>query len=172
MMNPGNLKVSTPSDFEIAMTRNFNAGRLLVFEAITRPELVKKWMLGPPGWTMPVCEIDLRVGGSYRYLWRSEADGAEMGTRGVFREVVKPERVVCTEKFDQAWYPGEGLITNSLVENAGQTTLTLTVQYESREARDMALKSGMETGVAMSFDRLEELVLSAAMAGAKGGNLS
>ena len=172
MMNPGNLKVSTPSDLEIAMTRDFDAARELVFEAITQAVLVKKWLLGPPGWSMPVCEIDLRVGGSYRYLWRSDADGTEMGTRGVFREIVKPERVVCTEKFDQAWYPGEGLITNSLVESAGRTTLTLNVRYETREARDIALKSGMDKGVEMSFNRLEELILSTAAAGAQGGRES
>jgi uncharacterized protein YndB with AHSA1/START domain len=141
------------------MTRVFNAPRQLVFGALTKPELVKQWLLGPPGWTMPVCEIDLRVGGAYRFQWRG-TDGAEMGTRGVFREIAPPERFVATERFDNPWYPGESLVTYLLVEQGGKTTLTLTVLYESREARDGVLKSGMEKGVAMSYDRLEQLLAS------------
>jgi len=163
-MNTGNLKVTTPSDREIAMTRVFDAPRHLVFRALTTPELVQKWLLGPPGWTMPVCEMDLRVGGAYRFLWRG-ADGAEMGTRGVFREIAPPERFVATEQFDKPWYPGEALVTYLLVEQGGKTTLTLTVLYASREARDGVLKSGMERGVAMSYDRLAELL---ALRGATG----
>jgi uncharacterized protein YndB with AHSA1/START domain len=139
------------------MTRVFNAPRQLVFGALTKPELVKQWLLGPPGWTMPVCEIDLRVGGAYRFQWRG-TDGAEMGTRGVFREIAPPERFVATERFDNPWYPSESLVTYLLVEQGGKTTLTLTVLYESREARDGVLKSGMEKGVAMSYDRLEQLL--------------
>jgi uncharacterized protein YndB with AHSA1/START domain len=157
MKNTGNLKVITPSDREIAMTRIFDAPRRLLFEALTKPELVKQWLLGPPGWTMPVCEIDLRVGGAYRFVWRGP-DGTEMGTRGVCREIVPPERFVTTERFDEPWYPGEALVTYALVERGGITTLTLTVLYESREARDVALKSSMERGVAMSYDRLEQLL--------------
>src|SRR5271167_1955115 len=106
MMNPGAakaLKVTTPSDREIAMTRVFHAPRRLVFDAWTKPELVKQWLLGPPGWTMPVCEIDLRVGGTYRYVWRRDSDGSEMGMGGIFREIVPHERIVSTEVFDQAW---------------------------------------------------------------------
>jgi uncharacterized protein YndB with AHSA1/START domain len=164
MMNTGNLKVTTPSDREIAMTRVFDAPRHLVFRALTTPELVQKWLLGPPGWTMPVCEMDLRVGGAYRFLWRG-TDGAEMGTRGVFREIAPPERFVATEQFDKPWYPGEALVTYLLVEQGGKTTLTLTVLYASREARDGVLKSGMERGVAMSYDRLAELL---ALRGATG----
>ena len=164
MMNTGNLKVTTPSDREIAMTRVFDAPRHLVFRALTTPELVQKWLLGPPGWAMPVCEMDLRVGGAYRFLWRG-ADGAEMGTRGVFREIAPPERFVATEQFDKPWYPGEALVTYLLVEQGGKTTLTLTVLYASREARDGVLKSGMERGVAMSYDRLAELL---ALRGATG----
>jgi len=165
MMNTGNFKVATPTDREIAMTRVFNAPRHLVFGALSKPELVKQWLLGPPGWTMPVCEIDLRVGGAYRFQWRGP-DGTEMGTRGVFREIASPERFVATERFDDPWYTGESLITYVLVERSGKTTLTLTVLYESREARDGVLKSGMEKGVAMSYDRLEQLLASVAAAGA------
>jgi uncharacterized protein YndB with AHSA1/START domain len=157
MMNTGNFKVTTPTDREIAMTRVFNAPRHLVFGALSKPELVKQWLFGPPGWTMPVCEIDLRVGGAYRFQWRGP-DGTEMGTRGVFREIAPPERFVATERFDDPWYPGEALITYVLAEHGGKTTLTLTVLYESREARDGVLKGGMEKGVAMSYDRLEQLL--------------
>lgn len=157
--NAETLKVTTPSDREIAMTRVFDAPRRLVFEAMTKPELLKKWLLGPPGWTMPVCEIDLKVGGAYRFLWRN-ADGIEMGIRGVYREIASPERFVATEKFDQPWYPGEALITNVLVEKGDKTILTLTVRYESKEARDGVLKTGMQKGVAASYDRLAELLPS------------
>jgi uncharacterized protein YndB with AHSA1/START domain len=140
-------------------TRAFNAPRNLVFDAHTKPELVNRWLLGPPGWTMPVCEIDLRVGGYYRYVWRNE-DGSEMGLGGVFREIVPPERLVATERFDQPWYPGEALDTTDFAEERGKTTVTLTVLYESREARDAVLKSPMEEGMAGGYDRLDELLAS------------
>lgn len=156
----GQLKVTTPSDREIAMTRVFDAPRRLVFDAHTKPELVKRWLLGPPGWSMPVCEIDLRVGGKYRYVWRRDTDGTQMGMGGAYREIVAPERIVNTERFDEAWYPGEGVGTLVLTERQGKTTLTHTMRYESREARDGVLKSGMETGAAASYDRLAELLAS------------
>ncbi|HEY1270344.1 MAG TPA: SRPBCC family protein [Terriglobales bacterium] len=140
------------------MTRTLNAPRHLVFEAFTKPELIKQWLLGPDGWSMPVCEVDLRVGGKYRYVWRRDKDGTEMGMGGVYREIVVPERIVSTEQFDQAWYPGEAVGTLTLVEQAGKTKITSTVLYESRDARDGVLKSPMESGVAASYDRLEELL--------------
>ena len=157
MTNEANLKVTTRGDREIVMTRAFDAPRKLVFDAFTKPELVKQWLLGPPGWSMPVCEIDLRVGGSYRYVWRKPGV-PDMGMGGVYREVVAPQRVVATEKFDQAWYPGEAVGTLVLVEQSGKTTVTQTVLYASGEARDAVLKSGMEKGVAASYDRLEEML--------------
>jgi uncharacterized protein YndB with AHSA1/START domain len=157
MTNTGKLKITTPTDREIVMTRVFDAPRRLVFEALTTPELVRQWLLGPPGWTMPVCEVDLRVGGAYRHLWR-DVDGSEMGMRGTILEVVVPERLVATEKFDQPWYPGEAVVTNVLTEEGGKTTLTLTVRYESREARDAVLKTPMAQGVAAGYDRLAELL--------------
>src|SRR5207247_8670465 len=106
MKRAATLQLTTPSDREIAMTRVFDAPRKLVFDAHTKPELVKRWLLGPPGWSMPVCEIDLRVGGRFRYVWRRDNDGTQMGMGGVYREIVAPERIVNTEKFDEAWYPG------------------------------------------------------------------
>jgi uncharacterized protein YndB with AHSA1/START domain len=102
------------------------------------------------------------VGGAYRYLWRN-ADGTEMGMRGIILEIVVPERLVATEKFDQSWYPGEALDTTILTEQAGKTTLTLTVRYESRETRDAVLKTPMESGVAAGYDRLAELLATQAM---------
>ena len=158
MFFPDSFKVSTPSDRVIEVTRDFDAGRALVFDAFTKPELVRRWLLGPPGWTMPVCEIDLRVGGAYRYVWQCEKDGSRMGMGGVFREVVPLERLVATEKFDDAWYPGEALDTTVFVEVRGITRTTITILYESKEARDTARRSGMEYGMAAGYDRLEALL--------------
>ena len=157
MKDSGALKVTARSDREIVMTRVFEAPRNLVFDAYTKPELPKRWLGVFGGYSMPVCEVDLRVGGTYRFVWRGP-DGAEMGVRGVYREVVRPERLVHTEKFDEAWYPGESLITTVLAEQGGKTTLTVTMRYESREARDAVLKSPMESGVAQSYDKLAELL--------------
>jgi len=103
MKNIEGLKLTTRGDRELLMTRDFDAPRRLVCDAFTKPELVKQWLLGPPGWTMPVCEIDLRVGGVYRYVWRRDSDGTKMGMGGVYREIAAPERLVSTEVFDEAW---------------------------------------------------------------------
>jgi uncharacterized protein YndB with AHSA1/START domain len=151
------LKITPQSDREIVMTRVFNAPRELVFDAYTRPELLKRWLGVFRGHTMPVCEVDLRVGGAYRWVWRL-ADGSDMGVRGVYREVVRPERLVNTERFDEAWYPGESLITTVFTEKNGKTTMTVTMRYESREARDAVLKSPMESGVAESYDNLARML--------------
>ena len=158
MANPSGLKVAANGEREIVMTRAFRAPRQLVFDAHTKPELVRKWLLGPEGWTMPICEIDLRVGGKYRYVWQRDKDGSKMGMGGEFREIASPERLVCTEKFDDPWYPGESLNTLLLVERDGTTTLTQTMRYDSREIRDAVLKSPMESGVAVSYDRLDAIL--------------
>lgn len=158
MLYPDSFKVTTPSDREIRVTRDFNAPRRMVFDAFTKPELVRRWLLGPPGWVMPVCEIDLKVGGAYRYRWRHESDGREMGMSGEFREVVSPERLVATERFDESWYPGDALDTTVFVEQGAITKIAITMLYESREARDTARASGMEQGMAAGYSRLEELL--------------
>jgi len=158
MNSADTLKITTPSDRELVMTRVFDAPRTLVYDAHTKPELVKRWLLGPPGWSMPVCEIDLRVGGTYRYVWRRDTDGTEMGMGGVYREIRAPERIVSTERFDEAWYPGEAVGTLVLREQGGRTTLTYTMLYQSRAARDAVVKSNMESGVAASYDRLADLL--------------
>lgn len=151
------LAVTTPSDREISMTRIFNAPRRLVFEAYTKPHLLSRWLLGPEGWTMPVCEIDLAVGGRYRYVWRHK-DGREMAMGGVYREIVVPERLVTTELFDEDWTGGETLSTLVLVEQGGMTTMTTTVVYASQQARDGALRSGMTDGLEAGYSRLDDVL--------------
>jgi uncharacterized protein YndB with AHSA1/START domain len=155
------LIVTTPNDREIVMTRVFDAPRTLVFEAHTTPELLKRWLHGPDGWLLTVCEIDLKVGGKYRYVWR-HADGREMGMGGTYREIVQPERLVTTELFDEDWTGGETLGTLVLTERNGQTTLTNTLLYSSKETRDNVLKSGMERGVEASYVRLDGMLATIA----------
>jgi uncharacterized protein YndB with AHSA1/START domain len=158
MKNSGTFSLRAHGDREIVITRVFDATRQMVFEAYTKPELVKRWLLGADGWSLPVCEIDLRVGGKYRYVWKNDSDGREMGMGGIYREVVPPERIVSTEVFDEAWYPGEAVGTIVLVEHDGRTTLTQTILYNSRETRDAVLKSPMQDGLTVSYDRLERLL--------------
>ena len=154
---PDGFKMSMPTEREILIQRDFHAPRQLVFDAFTKPELVRQWLLGPSGWTMPVCEIDLRVGGRYRYVWRK--DGVkDMGMGGVFREVVVPARLVATEKFEDSWYAGEALDTTVFAEVGDVTQVELRVLYESKEARDTASKSGMERGMIEGYNRLEEML--------------
>jgi uncharacterized protein YndB with AHSA1/START domain len=166
MKTVGKLQITTLGDREIAMTRVFDAPRRLVYRALTEPELLRRWFYGPDGWSLAVCDIDLRVGGRYRYVWRHTDRGEEMGMGGVFREVVPNQRIVATELFDEPWYPGEALTTQHLAEQAGKTTLTTTVLYASREARDGVLKSPMESGVAAGYDRLETVLTTMANANA------
>jgi len=161
-MTHAQVKITPSGDRDLVMTRDFAAPRKLVYDAHTKPELVRQWLLGPPGWTMPVCDMDVRVGGRYRWEWRKETDGTTMGMGGAYREVKAPERLVSTEKFDDAWYPGESLNTLVLVEKGGRTTLTQTMRYESREAREAVIKSGMEQGVAASYDRLDDVLAATA----------
>ena len=153
------LKVTTPTDREIVITRVFDAPRSLIFNCMSKPELVRRWLLGPPGYTMPVCEIDFRVGGRYRYVWRGP-DGTEMGMGGVYREIVLSERIVQTELFDQDWTGGETVGTALLTEQGSRTTLTITELYSSKEARDGALRTGMAEGMSAGYDRLAELLTS------------
>ena len=157
--NIGRLQVTTPSEREIAMTRVFDAPRSLVFDAWTKPELLRRWLGVRGGWTFAVCEVDLKVGGSYRFVWRGP-DGSEMAMGGVYREIVRPERLVATEKFDEPWYEGEALDTMVFVEHGGKTTATTTVLYASREVRDAVLKSPMDRGVSESYEKLDEVLAS------------
>lgn len=157
MAKIGTLKLTTPTDREIVMTRLFDAPRSLVFDAMTKPELLKRWLTGPPGWSMTICEVDLRVGGAYRYVWCGP-DGTEMGMGGVHREIVVPERIVCTQLFDQDWTGGEALGTLVLAEEGGKTTLTNTILYSSKQVRDAVLQTPMDQGVAAGYDKLDEVL--------------
>jgi uncharacterized protein YndB with AHSA1/START domain len=159
MKMSGRLKLTTPSDTEILMVREFAASRRLVYDALTKPDLVSRWLGVFGGHTMAVCEIDLRVGGRYRYVW-TMPEGGLMGMGGVFQEIVPDERIVVTERFEDAWYPGEAINVTTLAEETGRTTMSLLVRYESKEARDAVLKSGMETGVDASYDTLDGLLAS------------
>jgi uncharacterized protein YndB with AHSA1/START domain len=156
MKNTGTLKVTTPTDREIVLTRVFDPPRRLVFDALSKPELLKRWF-GPRGWSLVVCEVDFKVGGGFRFVLR-DPDGRQMGMRGVYRELAPPERSIHMESFDD--YPGESQVTTVLVEQGGKTTLTATVLAASREARDAVIKSGMEHGAAETYDRLAELLPS------------
>jgi uncharacterized protein YndB with AHSA1/START domain len=156
--------VALPNDRDVVVTRAFNAPRALVYDAWTKPDLVSRWLLGPPGWTMPICEMDVRVGGKFRWRWRNE-QGAEFGFHGVFKEVVRPSRIVHTEIYeprDSGDEMGEALITAVLTETAGVTTHTMTIRYASKEVRDAALKTGMTDGMEQSFVKLDALLAEAA----------
>ena len=154
MKNTGTLKVSLPTEREVVMTRAFDAPRRLVFDALTKPELLKRWF-GPRGWSLVVCEADLKVGGAWRWVLRGP-DGRDMGMRGVYQEIKPPERLVSTESFDD--YPGESLNTLILSEEDGKTTFTIMVRYASQEIRDAVIKSGMEHGAAECYDKLAEML--------------
>lgn len=153
MHRSGTLQLSLPSDTEILMTRVFDAPRRLVFAALTRPDLLRRWFGGPPGWRLDVCEIDARVGGKYRYVWVGSS-GEVMGMGGTILEFVAPERMVADERYDQAWYEGQGISSIVLTEQAGQTTLRLTVRYESKAVRDHVLSFPAVAGVEMGYDNL------------------
>jgi uncharacterized protein YndB with AHSA1/START domain len=154
------LEVATPTERAIQMKRAFDAPRNAVFDALTEPRLIRRWLLGPDGWSMPVCEVDLNVGGAYRYLWRNDVDGKEFGVRGTYRGIVRADHIVHTERFDDEWYSGDALVTTTFAEHGDATMVTMTILYESAEARDTALASGMAGGVAKSYDRLAGVLSS------------
>lgn len=158
-MTTSTFTVTTPSDREIAMSRVFNAPRRLVFDAWTKPELLKRWLGVREGWTMVLCEVELKVDGRYRYVWRGPKE-EKLGLGGTFREIAAPDRLVSTEAFEEEWYSGEAIDTLVLTEKDGKTTATLTMLLETKDARDMALRSGMETGVAQSYDVLDAVLAS------------
>lgn len=152
------LEITLPSDREIRITRAFDAPRELVWDAHTKPELVRRWLLGPPGWEMPVCRIDLRVGGEYRYEWVDKGRGKTMGMGGVYTEVVKPEKIGSREKFDDDWTGGETTALQVFTEKSGRTTSTMTILYASKEARDGAAATGMTDGMEAGYQRLDEVL--------------
>lgn len=156
-------EVSLPSDTTVRVTRDFKAPRELVWRAHTDPALVRRWMLGPPGWSMPVCDMDLRPGGAYRWRWRSDADGKEFGFFGIFREVDAPSHLVHVENYDPGDIGGTmptdspAIIHTSFTEKAGITTLVTVMEFASRELRDAAVSTGMTDGMEMGYVRLDAL---------------
>ena len=161
MKNPDTFQITTPSDCEIAFTRVFNAHRQLVWDAMHKPEFIRRWLFGPQGWTMTVCEGEAKVGGTFRWEWQNE-DGRSMAMTGTYREVLPPERVVRSETFEFGCeaQAGEQLGTMLLVEEGKTTRMNLVVRYPSKEARDGALASGMEHGMAEGYARLDALFAS------------
>jgi uncharacterized protein YndB with AHSA1/START domain len=159
-------QVTLPSDREVKVVRSFRAPRALVYRAYTEPALLQRWLLGPPGWSMPICEMDVRVGGRYRWRWRSNTDNSEFGFTGTFREVQPQARLVHTESYDPGTvgggYPeaGEALITITFDEADGSTMVTSLMDFGSKEARDAAVATGMTDGMEQSYQLLDRLLLA------------
>ena len=162
-MTTDKAQVTLPSDREVKVTRSFRAPRTLVYRAYTEPALVRRWMLGPPGWTMPICEMDVREGGQYRWRWRSDDKASEFGFSGTFREVQAPSRIVQTEAYDPGTvggpYPGEpAIVTVTFTEEGGVTTVTSLIDFGSKEARDGAVATGMTDGMEQSYQLMDQLL--------------
>ena len=158
-MNPKSLRISTPTDTTIVITRTFDAPRRLVWEAMFVPDRMRRWMLPPPGWTMTVCVVEPRVGGALRLAWKSEDADPVMTLQGVFKDVVPHERIVHTETM----VTGSGETVGSLVEThefaekGGVTTMRITQAYPSKDARDGAIASGMDQGMEAGYEQLDAM---------------
>jgi uncharacterized protein YndB with AHSA1/START domain len=165
---PAQAEVTLPSDREVRVVRSFNAPRELVWDAHTKPELVQKWMLGPPGWDMPVCEMDVRVGGKYKWQWKSKEDGKQFGFFGTFSEVNAPTKLVHDEYYDPGDIGGSmptgdpAIVSLELGETGGVTTLVCTIKFASKEARDGAVSTGMTGGMEQGYARLDDMFKQAA----------
>ena len=169
-MNSTGLQVATPSDTTILFTRSFNAPRALVWDAMVRPDLVQRWMFCPPGWSWAECAMDVRVGGKFRWAWKGVDGRLALSIWGEYREVLPPARVVHTERMEMG--PGAGacgpeggsaepwelLAALDLVEKNNVTTMTMTLTFSSRQARDMAMASGMEHGMEAGYQTLDGLL--------------
>ena len=156
-------QVTLPSDREVKVVRSFRASRALVYRAYTEPDLVRRWLLGPPGWSMPVCEMDVRVGGRFQWRWRSNQDDSEFGFTGTFREVQAPSRLVHTEAYDPGTVGGghpseDAIVTVTFTEDGGTTTVTTLIDFGSKEARDAAVATGMTDGMEQSYQLLDRLL--------------
>jgi uncharacterized protein YndB with AHSA1/START domain len=156
-------QVTLPSDREVQVERSFRAPKALVYRAYTEPEIVRRWLLGPPGWSMPVCEMDVRVGGGFRWRWQSDRKEGAFGFSGTYREVQPPSRIVHTEAYDPGTvgggYPGEdAIVTITFREDDGVTTVTTLIDFGSKEARDAAMVTGMTDGMEQSYQLLDGLL--------------
>lgn len=172
MQIPAGLQVSTPNDLEIVMTRTFDAPRMLVWEAMTKPELLKRWMFTPPEWSWATCEMDLRIGGEFRWAWNGPNGQLALLIWGVYKEIDAPFRIVHTERMEMG--PGAGtcgpenaegseepwelLATLELNEHGGKTEMRMTLAFGSKAARDGALASGMEHGMEAGYAMLDEIL--------------
>jgi len=165
---PKPAAVTLPSDREVRVVRTFNAPRQLVWDAHTKPELIKRWMLGPSGWSMPVCEMDVRPGGKYKWRWKNDEDGKQFGFHGTFNEVNAPAKLTHDEYYDPGDIGGAmpandpALVTLVLSESGGVTTLVCTMRFASKEARDGAVSTGMTDGMEMGYARLDDMFKQAA----------
>jgi len=151
------LQINQPSELEVEVVRSFAAPRELVFRAYTEPELLQQWMRGPDGWSLPVCEVDLRVGGGYRQVWRKPGV-PDMGLTGRYLEVTPPQKLVASEEFEEDWTGGATTVSTSFADRAGSTVVTTLIRYSSKEARDAAARTGMTDGMEGGFQRLEALL--------------
>lgn len=162
---PKPAQVTSPSEREVRVTRTFNAPRQLVYDAHTKPELVKKWQ-GYPGWDMPICEMDVRVGGKYRWLWKNQEDGTQFGFFGRYTEVNAPSKLVNDQYFDAGNFEstmptGDPCIVSvELSEQSGVTTLVCNLTFVSKEACEGAVATGMTDGMEFSYTRLDDLFRS------------
>lgn len=169
------VTVTTPSDREVVVTRAFDAPAQLIWDAHTKPELIKRWLVGSEGWTMPYCMVDLRVGGRYRYVWQNKETGGQFGSYGEHLEIVPLQKIVTSEVMDglamgetidvenPPWGEGDPATnTLTLAEAGGKTTLSIAMVFPTKEHRDMAVQSGMSDGMAMGYDRLDELAAETA----------
>jgi uncharacterized protein YndB with AHSA1/START domain len=155
-----NVEVILPSDTAVEVRRLFATSRQMLFDCHTQPALVRRWLLGPPGWEMIECEVDLRAGGRYRYVWRSQSLGRQFGVEGDFREIKAPERIVNVERMEGQ--PGEAKVVTSFIEQGAETVLSVLIDYGSKVARDAAVATGMTGGMGQSYERLEAEILNAA----------
>jgi uncharacterized protein YndB with AHSA1/START domain len=156
-------QVSMPSDKEVEVVRSFRSPKAIVYRAYTEPALVRRWLLGPPGWTMPVCEMDLRVGGGYRWRWRSNDDATEFGFFGVFKKVEPGVQIVHTQTYDAGTVggsmgDGEATVTITFAEAGGVTTVRTLIAYNSKASRDASVSTGMTDGMEQSYALLEKLL--------------
>ncbi|MCO6509713.1 MAG: SRPBCC domain-containing protein [Aridibacter famidurans] len=163
MKNSETFEVLTPADTELVMTRLFDATPELVFDALTRPEYIKQWMLGPEGWSMTACDFDVRVGGRFRLVWRDE-EGNEWVVGGEYTEIDPPGLIVHTEYFNDDEASGGSVETDTIVSEGEKTRLTMTMVYPSKEICQQMIESGMAEGNRVCFDRMEEIFGEAATA--------
>lgn len=154
----GGLSAALPSDREIRIFRTFDAPRQMVWDAHTKPELLKRWLLGPPGWEMPVCDVDLHVGGKYRYEWHRDGKMA-MALSGVYTAVDAPAYLADTQVFDDNWTNGPADTSITLEEKDGKTYLTMDIKYATAETRDLALSTPMMEGMEAGYARLANLAV-------------